>query len=136
MLLWDNYPVNDGVMAREMHLGAYRGRDAELSDVIDGVLCNPMVQPRASLVALATAAEYLRDPGAYDEQDAWSARSPTSADRSRRTFAPLRSGAWTDPCATRRRSSSGAALTRCHSISKATGLVKGSTTCSTASRVA
>ena len=71
MLLWDNYPVNDGVMAREMHLGAYRGRDADLSDVIDGVLCNPMVQPRASLVALATAAEYLRDPGAYDEEDAW-----------------------------------------------------------------
>jgi hyaluronoglucosaminidase len=71
MLLWDNYPVNDGVMAREMHLGAYRGRDAELSDVIDGVLCNPMVQPRASLVALATAAEYLRDPSGYDETDAW-----------------------------------------------------------------
>jgi hyaluronoglucosaminidase len=71
MLLWDNYPVNDGVMAREMHLGAYRGRDPELSDVIDGVLCNPMLQPRASLVALATAAAFLRDPGGYDEWDAW-----------------------------------------------------------------
>jgi hyaluronoglucosaminidase len=71
LLLWDNYPVNDGIMAREMHLGAYRGRDPELSDVIDGVLCNPMVQPRASLVALATAAAFLCDPQRYDESDAW-----------------------------------------------------------------
>jgi hyaluronoglucosaminidase len=71
LLLWDNYPVNDGVMARELHLGAYRGRDAGLADVLDGVLCNPMVQPRASLVALATAAEFLCDPVAYDEDAAW-----------------------------------------------------------------
>ncbi len=70
-LLWDNYPVNDGVMARSLHLGAYRGRDADLSDVLDGVLCNPMVQPTASLVALATAAEYLGDPAGYDEAGAW-----------------------------------------------------------------
>ncbi len=65
LLLWDNYPVNDAVMERELHLGPYRGRDPDLSDVVDGVLCNPMLQPRASLVALATAAEYLGDPGAY-----------------------------------------------------------------------
>ena len=71
LLLWDNYPVNDGVMARELHLGAYRGRDAGLAGVLDGVLCNPMVQPRASLVALATAAEFLCDPAAYDEDAAW-----------------------------------------------------------------
>jgi hyaluronoglucosaminidase len=71
LLLWDNYPVNDGIMAREMHLGAYRGRDPELSDVIEGVLCNPMVQPRASLVALSTAAGFLSDPERYDECDSW-----------------------------------------------------------------
>ena len=71
LLLWDNYPVNDGVMARELHLGAYRGRDAGLAGVLDGVLCNPMVQPRASLVALATVAEFLCDPAAYDEDAAW-----------------------------------------------------------------
>jgi hypothetical protein len=58
-------------MAREMHLGAYRGRDPGLSDVLDGVLCNPMIQPRASLVALATAAAFLRDPEGYDEWEAW-----------------------------------------------------------------
>jgi hyaluronoglucosaminidase len=71
LLLWDNYPVNDGIMAREMHLGAYRGRDPQLADVLDGVLCNPMVQPRSSLVALATAAAFLCDPDGYDERDAW-----------------------------------------------------------------
>jgi hyaluronoglucosaminidase len=71
LLLWDNYPVNDAVMERELHLGAYRGRDASLSDVVDGVLCNPMLQPRASLVALATAAEYLGDPGGYEPDAAW-----------------------------------------------------------------
>jgi hyaluronoglucosaminidase len=71
ILLWDNYPANDAVMTRELHLGAYRGRDPDLSDVVEGVLCNPMNQSRASLVALATAAEFLRDPESYDEGDAW-----------------------------------------------------------------
>lgn len=71
LLLWDNYPVNDAVMERELHLGPYRGRDAALGDVLDGVLCNPMLQARASLVALATAAAYFEDPAGYDEHDAW-----------------------------------------------------------------
>ena len=26
-ILWDNYPVNDGTMARSLHLGPYRGRE-------------------------------------------------------------------------------------------------------------
>ncbi len=71
LLLWDNYPVNDSVMEHELHLGAYRGREAALADVVDGVLCNPMRQPRASLVPLATAAEFLTDPTDYDEAGAW-----------------------------------------------------------------
>jgi hyaluronoglucosaminidase len=71
LLLWDNYPVNDSVMEHELHLGAYRGREAALADVVDGVLCNPMRQPRASLVPLATAAEFLADPTGYDEVGAW-----------------------------------------------------------------
>ncbi len=71
LLLWDNYPVNDAFMERELHLGPYRGREAALTDVVDGVLCNPMIQARASLVALATAADYLRSPAEYRETDAW-----------------------------------------------------------------
>lgn len=70
-LLWDNYPVNDGPMARSLHLGPYRGRPAALSDELAGVLCNPMVQPWASRVALATAADCLRDPGSYDPAASW-----------------------------------------------------------------
>jgi hyaluronoglucosaminidase len=71
LLIWDNYPVNDSVMEHELHLGPYRGRDPDLADVVDGVLCNPMIQPRASLVALSTAADFLRDPDAYDEGSSW-----------------------------------------------------------------
>ena len=70
-LLWDNYPVNDGPMERSLHLGPYRGRPAALSDELAGVLCNPMVQPWASRVALATAADYLRDPASYDPAASW-----------------------------------------------------------------
>ena len=71
LLLWDNYPVNDAVMERELHLGPYRGREPALTDVVDGVLCNPMLQARASLVALATAADYLQRPTEYSEAEAW-----------------------------------------------------------------
>jgi hyaluronoglucosaminidase len=71
-LLWDNYPVNDGTMERSLHLGPYRGREPDLTDEVDGVLCNPMLQPHASQVALATAAEFLCAPDAYDPEASWS----------------------------------------------------------------
>ncbi len=71
LLLWDNYPVNDAVMEGELHLGPYRGRTPDLTDELDGVLLNPMIQPHASKVALATAAEFLAEPAAYDEMAAW-----------------------------------------------------------------
>ncbi len=72
-LLWDNYPVNDGPMSPALHLGPYRGREAALSSTTAGVLCNPMSQAQASKIALATAAEFLVDPDAYDPESAWSA---------------------------------------------------------------
>ena len=71
-LLWDNYPVNDGTMERSIHLGPYRGREPELTDELDGVLCNPMLQPHASQVALATAADFLGAPEKYDPDASWS----------------------------------------------------------------
>jgi hyaluronoglucosaminidase len=70
-ILWDNTPVNDATMTHELHLGPYDGRDADLADLLGGVLCNPMTQPRASLVQLATAMEFLADPDGYDAADAW-----------------------------------------------------------------
>lgn len=72
-LLWDNYPVNDGTMERSLHLGPYRGREPELTDEVGGVLCNPMLQPHASQVALATAAAFLCAPDSYDPSESWSA---------------------------------------------------------------
>lgn len=72
-LVWDNYPVNDGPMDRGLHLGPYRGREPELTDAVAGLLCNPMVQPHASKVALATAADFLADPTGYDADASWAA---------------------------------------------------------------
>ena len=71
-LLWDNYPVNDGTMVRSLHLGPYRGREPELTDELDGVLCNPMLQAHASQVPLATAADFLGGPEDYDPHTSWS----------------------------------------------------------------
>lgn len=71
-LLWDNYPVNDGTMVRSLHLGPYRGREPELTDELDGVLCNPMLQAHASQVPLATAADFLCHPEEYDPEASWS----------------------------------------------------------------
>jgi len=72
-LVWDNTPVNDATMVNELHLGPYLGRDAALADLVGGVLCNPMTQARASLVQLATAMDFLRDPDGYDAPKSWAA---------------------------------------------------------------
>ena len=40
LFLWDNYPVNDG--QQTMHLGPVTARDADLCEVIDGYISNPM----------------------------------------------------------------------------------------------
>ena len=71
VLVWDNYPVNDATMEDRLHLGPYRGRDPGLADVVEGVLLNPMTQPHASRVALATACDHLGAPDDYDEGSAW-----------------------------------------------------------------
>jgi hyaluronoglucosaminidase len=71
VLVWDNTPVNDALMTNSMHLGPYQGRDADLADVVGGVLCNPMTQARASKVALATAMDFFSNPDAYDAAESW-----------------------------------------------------------------
>ena len=71
LLVWDNVPVADGPMRQMLHLGPYAGRDAELAESLSGVLLNPMENARASAIALATAAAWLRDPEGYDPEEAW-----------------------------------------------------------------
>jgi hyaluronoglucosaminidase len=73
VVLWDNFPVNDGVLSNTLHLGPLAGRDAELPGALAGYLLNPMTQPHASLVGLGTAAAYLRRPHRYDPDKAWRA---------------------------------------------------------------
>lgn len=65
-LVWDNFPVNDGLMADRLFLGPLAGREAGLLEACSGYLANPMVQPLASRLPLASIAAWVRgeDPAA------------------------------------------------------------------------
>jgi len=65
-LLWDNYPVNDGLMSDRLHLGPLWGREPKLAERCSGYLANPMVQPKASKLPLASIAAWLRSEDALD----------------------------------------------------------------------
>ncbi len=71
-LLWDNYPVNDAMMADRLFLGPLRGRDPALRDHCDGYLANPMVQPVASKLPLASVAAFCRGD---DPEAVWAAEA-------------------------------------------------------------
>ena len=65
LFLWDNYPVNDG--SPTLHLGPISGREADLCDVIDGFMSNPMcTQNQINRIPLATCADYAYNPRAYN----------------------------------------------------------------------
>jgi hyaluronoglucosaminidase len=85
-VLWYNYPVNDwtippnqlaahlpGAQPRDLFLGPVRGLDPQLPEGVRGVLANPMLEPYASELPLASLAAYLQDPGAPAEriEEAW-----------------------------------------------------------------
>ncbi len=69
-LVWDNFPVNDGVSWR-LNLGPLRGRDANLPGAVRGFISNPMNQAQASKIPLSTIAEYLWNSAAYDADAAY-----------------------------------------------------------------
>ncbi len=64
-LLWDNYPVNDYARWR-LFLGPFTGRAPDLARSVSGIIANPMNEAHASMIALATLADYARDPASYD----------------------------------------------------------------------
>lgn len=68
---WDNYPVNDGAMARRLHIGPFHGREAGLQRYSAGLLANPMELFEASLLPLGTVGAYLWDSTGYDPFTAW-----------------------------------------------------------------
>lgn len=88
-LVWDNVPVNDGLMSDRLHLGPLWGRDPRLVDdsIVTGWLANPMVQPTASLLPLASIAAWLRR---QDPLDAWAGEADR---RGWRVFAEACDGA-------------------------------------------
>jgi hyaluronoglucosaminidase len=71
LLIWDNYPVNDFAPGT-LYLGPLLGRDPRLADGhCAGLIANAMVQAVPSKLALATVAEWTRDPDAYDPVTAY-----------------------------------------------------------------
>lgn len=67
LFLWDNYPDNDGNPT--MQLGPVRGREADLCEVIDGYMGNPMgAQNEINRIPMATCADYAYNPWAYDPE--------------------------------------------------------------------
>ena len=64
-LIWDNFPVNDGARWCRF-LGPLNGRDPHLPGVVRGLVSNPMIEPRASMIPLQTIADYLWNAAAYD----------------------------------------------------------------------
>jgi hypothetical protein len=67
LFLWDNYPVNDD--APTLHLGPVIGRDADLCEVIDGYMSNPLCpQNQINRIPLLTCADYAYNPKSYDPQ--------------------------------------------------------------------
>ncbi|MEV8565438.1 beta-N-acetylglucosaminidase domain-containing protein [Streptomyces sp. NPDC051322] len=71
VLLWDNYPVNDYATDRLM-LGPYTGREKGLGAHVAGIVANPMIQPSASKIALATVADFAWNDDAYHAASSWS----------------------------------------------------------------
>lgn len=75
LLIWDNFPVNDlngnifsstGLPTGfKLNMGPYKGRGADLTSVIDGIVSNPMNEAEASKIPLYSVAAYLNDPAAY-----------------------------------------------------------------------
>lgn len=72
-LYWDNFPVNDVAMTGELHIGPYLGRDPDLADHAVGIIANAMPLAEASKIALASIADYVRDPGGFDPEASWEA---------------------------------------------------------------
>jgi len=69
VLLWDNYPVNDGALRSNfLYLNKLSRRESLPATLLSGHLCNPMNQGLLSLPAIAGLAQLYRPGGA---SDAW-----------------------------------------------------------------
>ena len=65
IIVWDNYPVNDHNPT--LHLGPVMKRDADLGQVVDGIMGNPLCpQNEINRIPLLTLADYAWNPAGYD----------------------------------------------------------------------
>jgi hyaluronoglucosaminidase len=71
LLLWDNYPVNDLSMARELHIGPLQGRDPKLPEIVYGYLNNPLLQEELGFLPLTTCFDYAAAPRRYAAEKSW-----------------------------------------------------------------
>jgi hypothetical protein len=72
VILWDNYPVNDGAQrSNYLYSDRLSGRDPALGDLLTGHLCNPMNQGLLSLPALTGLAQLY---GGIEMGDEWLAQ--------------------------------------------------------------
>ncbi len=67
-LYWDNFPVNDAEMFKEMHFAPLNGREAELYKSCAGLISNGMEYFECTKFPLLTAADYLWAPESYDPE--------------------------------------------------------------------
>jgi hyaluronoglucosaminidase len=62
VMLWDNYPVNDGALrSRYLYTSALTARDRDVDGHLTGHFCNPMNQSLLSLLALTGLGELYSD---------------------------------------------------------------------------
>ncbi|KAK2755738.1 hypothetical protein FQN54_005888 [Arachnomyces sp. PD_36] len=72
LYLWDNFPVNDG-KRDHLFLNPLEGRDAELYKYLLGFTSNPLIEPYASMPALANYGDYTWNGPAYDAAESMDA---------------------------------------------------------------
>jgi hyaluronoglucosaminidase len=80
LVVWDNFPVNDyngnifssaGLPTNfKLNVGPYKGRGADLTAVLDGIVANPMNEAEASKIPLYSVAAYLNEPSTYTAEPA------------------------------------------------------------------
>lgn len=68
LVVWDNFPANDGENQARLFLGAMPARSTDLGTAITGITTNPMIQPYASRLAVAEYASYAWNPTGHDAQ--------------------------------------------------------------------
>jgi hyaluronoglucosaminidase len=70
-MYWDNFPVNDGSLQKNLFIGPVRGREVGLHKYSAGLLSNPMLQFEMSQIPLFTIGEYLWNSSTYDADQSW-----------------------------------------------------------------